>query len=468
MLSAAAPRLRCGSAAGRSRCSAPTAVGGGGGGGRAPVRALARAAPRPGARAGRSGRAVRVVAFRDAHRAELLLSSAVELLGFWMLGRAEGPTPRVMSGLGPLLAPDVVGELHGLISHTTERGAEGLARLLSPEHRPCGLTLQHWHTRVCAVDDDDDTVFCLMEMRAEDDQGRPRSCYQVIKTEWMLDDVSRAATRLLERGQWDSAGDGLTPVLLLGAGPEGEEALEGEQAPHRPPRVRSTRAGGEVVGSDLPVDHISVQSQVARFTRGLGAEQLKASSRTWCRARCSGADARALMDPLVAPEFRLWDAYGLLPLLCAVGGPHEGGTRVAGSMAAMAGHRGPGCVAGREAVYGILEAAKAEYDIDVTPIDVAASYTHNVVFTHWKCSMRPKHAGAGPGQGAAVDGSGRPAVIEQQAIEIDIFDTDGRLTDVWMFRDALDWEKHMVMARQRQALADAAQGQGGQGGQGGQ
>jgi hypothetical protein len=54
------------------------------------------------------------------------------------------------------------------------QGTDGLARLLSSDHRPSGLTLKHWHSRVCAANEDTDTVFCLMEMRAEDEEGHPR------------------------------------------------------------------------------------------------------------------------------------------------------------------------------------------------------------------------------------------------------------------------------------------------------
>lgn len=43
--------------------------------------------------------------------------------------------------------------------------------------------------------------------------------------------------------------------------------------------------------------------------------------------------------------------------------------------------------------------------------------------------------------------------------QLDIFDSEGRLTDVWMFRDATDPERHLLMSR-RQQLAQMMQQQG--------
>ncbi|KXZ52175.1 hypothetical protein GPECTOR_10g804 [Gonium pectorale] len=427
-------------------------------------------------RRSRATGAVQVVAFRDAHRAEQLLDTAREFVGYWMLGRQEGPTSRVMAGMAPLLAQDCTAELHGLLLHTVDQGPDGIARLLSGEHRPAGLTLKHWHSRVCAANEDTDTVFCLVEMRAEDAEGTPRSCYQLLKLELMLDDTVRRVTHLLERGQWDCVGDGLTPLLLAEAEEAGPAAITAaEQQPagaggaqegqrSRPRRVRSTRAGGDVVGSDLPVERIATQSQIARYTRGLSPDALRDISRVWCAARCSGTDARGLLEPRLAPDFRLWDAYGLLPLVCSIkdrpadqaaaaaastleaAGPSPSGF----TMAMMMG--GGGCVAPREAVFDILENAKAEYDVQVTPLDLAVSYTHNVVFCHWKTVMKPKQPGA-----AAQGAAGEALPLEQEGVEVDIFNSEGLLSDVWMFRDALDFEKHMMMARRQQLAQHTAQ-----------
>ncbi|GIM01795.1 hypothetical protein Vretimale_6584, partial [Volvox reticuliferus] len=226
---------------------------------------------------------------------------------------------------------------------------------------------------------------------------------------------------------------------------------------------------------------------------------LRDAARAWCVARCSGTDPRAILEPLLAPGFRLWDAYGLLPLVCSIsdraagqeaaaaaaayttggsavgavgavapgatlqmgvqvdssscsspvvsGGSSTGDATATGyTMALMMG--GGGCVAPREAVFDIIENAKREYDVLVTPIDLAVSYTHNVVFSHWLCKMTPR------GAHAATDSRGRPLTIEQECVEVDIFDSDGLLTDAWMFRDALDFEKHMMMSRRQQVAAE--------------
>ncbi len=79
-----------------------------------------------------------------------------------------------------------------------------------------------------------------------------------------------------------------------------------------------------------------------------------------------------------------------------------------------------------------------EYDIIVTPIDMASSYTHNVVFTHWSASMVPRarqQGGQGPdaaegakpleqalqgagAAGGAEDGQGRVVAVQQECIEV--------------------------------------------------
>ncbi len=51
--------------------------------------------------------------------------------------------------------------------------------------------------------------------------------------------------------------------------------------------------------------------------------------------------------------------------------------------------------------------------------------------------------------------------------QLDIFDSEGRLTDVWMFRDATDPERHLIMSR-RQQLAQVMQQKGQRKGQKGQ
>ncbi|KAG2430663.1 hypothetical protein HYH02_013661 [Chlamydomonas schloesseri] len=557
--------------------------------------AAATAAAAAAVRPGRGSRAstTSVVAFRDAHRAQVLLDTATEFCRAWMAGRMEGPSERVLSYIAPLVSDDVEVEVHGLMSHCCDKGLEGMARLLAPEgHRPAGLALKHWHCRVCAANEDGDVVFCLLELRAEDEAGRHRSCYQVLKLDMLLDETARRITRVLERGQWDVAGDGTTPLLLAyaaqhereyaGAQPDfggpasrddssaGEEeggssstsgggggsSVEGggggkgtkegaqQQRQQRHRRHRSAVWGGQVVGSDFPVERIQPHSQVAQFTRGLDPEALKEVSRAWCAARCSSPPSpisssteptfkppttpsataptataptatgtatgtssgtgtaaatttgtapgpgREALDKLLSPDFRLWDAYGLLPLVCRVGdrapppllGPETASAKVAApppkeqqgappagsataftsstqaggggtgfAMALMMG--GGGCVAPREAVYDIIENAKAEYTVSLTPLDLAASYTHNVVFNHWKCVMTPKEAQAA-GVRHQTDGEGRPLPLEQECIEVDIFDGEGRLSDVWMFRDAFEFEKHLIRARSQQLAAE--------------
>lgn len=80
----------------------------------------------------------------------------------------------------------------------------------------------------------------------------------------------------------------------------------------------------------------------------------------WVSARGSTVpSARQALEPILAPDFRLWDAYGLLPLVCDVAGDRpreEGQQQQQQSKAVVMG--GGGHVAPREAVYDILDRPK--------------------------------------------------------------------------------------------------------------
>ncbi len=44
----------------------------------------------------------------------------------------------------------------------------------------------------------------------------------------------------------------------------------------------------------------------------MGPEQRTHAAKAWCAARGSDVgDVRAALEPLLAPDFRLWDAYGV-------------------------------------------------------------------------------------------------------------------------------------------------------------
>eukprot|EP00878_Enallax_costatus_P044074 GHUV01052243.1.p1 GENE.GHUV01052243.1~~GHUV01052243.1.p1 ORF type:complete len:122 (-),score=26.98 GHUV01052243.1:26-361(-) len=48
---------------------------------------------------------------------------------------------------------------------------------------------------------------------------------------------------------------------------------------------------------------------------GLNNEVVLANQQAWCQARTTG-QPEAVLDRVLDPSFRLWDAYGVLPVLC--------------------------------------------------------------------------------------------------------------------------------------------------------
>jgi hypothetical protein len=57
------------------------------------------------------------------------------------------------------------------------------------------------------------------------------------------------------------------------------------------------------------------------------------------------------------------------------------------------------------------------------------SLTHNVAFTHWRSSITNRDSR----EEFAIEG-----------VEVDLFGPDGRLRDIWMFRDPSDVEEAML------------------------
>lgn len=91
------------------------------------------------------------------------------------------------------------------------------------------------------------------------------------------------------------------------------------------------------------------------------------------------------------------------------------------------------CVIGRDAIAEVIAQTHAANTVQCRHLDTAVSADKSVAFTHWRSVIAPK-GGQGEGQGAA-----RPYTID--AVEVDLFDDEGRLTDVWLFRDPMLHER---------------------------
>jgi hypothetical protein len=152
--------------------------------------------------------------------------------------------------------------------------------------------------------------------------------------------------------------------------------------------------------------------------RGLDNEIVVKNAKAWCQARSSGVDEKAVLDGVLAPGFCFTDAYGVLPIVCDR------------SRDASA------CVMAADAVKEVIAQAKAGATIKCIQLDAAVSADASVAFQHWRSNVAPKGAG---GAGAA------PYTIE--GVEVDVFDNEGRLLDIWLFRDAMAHEKAILAGR---------------------
>jgi hypothetical protein len=154
------------------------------------------------------------------------------------------------------------------------------------------------------------------------------------------------------------------------------------------------------------------EDDLTDYPHGLNNETVLANTKAWCQARSSG-QPESVLDRVLDPSFRLWDAYGVLPVLCD---PSKRGAVDA-------------CVVPYHHVKDIIKQTKERYNIKCKMIDNAVSLSKNVGFTHWRSRI--------------VNKSNNNA-FEIEAVEVDLFGKDGKLKDIWMFRDPMDVEVEML------------------------
>ncbi|GBF99214.1 hypothetical protein Rsub_11421 [Raphidocelis subcapitata] len=255
------------------------------------------------------------------------------------------------------------------------------------------MEVNSWEVVASAVAGADDTFFALVRfsyhLEALHGETSPSEGFKVFELEVFVDDTKRIVTAMQERSQ---------------LAPEDVGAF-------------STIDRAQVSSAPFPSDRLGP------YPAGLDNAKVHAAAEAWCKARCSGNMVEPLCTVL-APSFRLHDAYGLLPVLC--------------DPARMAAGAADACVVDRERVMEIIEASKERYEIDCHSVDCAVSADHNVAFTHWRSQVKNRSSGAK----FCVEG-----------IEVDLFDGQGRLTDVFLFRDPMDFERDMLSGNAQQGGA---------------
>jgi hypothetical protein len=256
-----------------------------------------------------------------------------------------------------------------------------------------------WSLIASAACPADDAYFALVETThpREDAGGKPRDPLTLHKIVWFdveLDDTKRQVTGVHVRGQ---------------LAPDDLSALVSVDSAHR-------------ALSATPFPH----DRVKPYPKGLNVDIPLANQRRWCAARCSRNDARAqlLGDDGKTPglelpaideaRFRLWDAFGTLPVLC--------------NPARRA--QPDACVVPGDTVVDIIAGAKERFTIDCRMQDAAVSFDKTVSFTRWLSLCEDRKSGE---------------KFRLEGLEAVIFDEDGKLIDTWLFRDPTPAERARLM-----------------------
>jgi len=341
---------------------------------------------------------------------------ANEFVHHWIKGIREGPTEAVLSAFNTIVDPDITLSAKHLLGSFEGKGIEGLqGKLLMEQHTP-GM-LQPVRVVYSAADDDADVVFCLVECEASGiEEGRP-GCkgYAIVKFDVLLDDTTWRITGVTARRQLSPA-DNL--LLCARPGEEGEVVQAINEAAH------------------FPQDHIT-----ASLPKDWDPEQVRRHAVDWCNARSSSMTTQ-LLDRVADPTcFQMWDAYGVLPAVCSLSNRPPGEVQADPP-------RGR-CVAKLPQVKELISKTKERYHIDCSQVDCAVSRTHNIGFTHWRSHIR------------RIDSEGKDFLLEGElfevdCMELDVYTPEGKLRDVWMLRDPMDFERAMLQEVKDRCLSKTA------------
>lgn len=321
-----------------------------------------------------------MVAYRDTHREEVITRMGGEVINAWFKGIKEGAAT-VDASLEQWFDTDCEYRSDEVLRTHTGKGLAYLRKRINRNHER--MALQDAKVLASAACPVDDTYFALVEYTYVSKllpDERPCVAYKVMEMDVLYDDTVLRVMGIHERGQ-------LTPEDVS--------------------CIASVDSAHSVCGA-TPFPH----EDLGPYPEHLSNELVLANTAKWCQARSSG-QPEELLDGILDPSFRLWDAYGLLPVLCDPARRAEPDA----------------CVVRHKDVKDIIRQTKTRYQIKCKVYDSAVSQTQNVGFTHWRSNITPV-------------GDGTPFTIE--GIEVDIFGPDGKLKDIWLFRDPMDFERRTL------------------------
>ncbi|GBF95564.1 hypothetical protein Rsub_08545 [Raphidocelis subcapitata] len=327
------------------------------------------------ARPGRGTAAVRVVAFRDVHREEMIVKMGNGLINSWFKGIRDGPDT-VRDALATTLDDSVRYASHAVVKNVEGQGPEFIAKHMAQER--ARMKVLDWRVIASAACSQDDTFFALVEVKYASKSAKsdkPLVAYKVFEADVMYDDTALRALCIHERGQ-------LMPEEVMGIA-----SIDSAQR----------------LCTAVPFP----EADVTPYPKGLDNETVLKNTRAWCQARSSGQQ-EGILDQVLDPSFRLWDAYGMLPVICDRRKTPDA------------------CTVRYADVKDIIRQTKENYAIRCTQLDCAVSADRSVALQHWRSVVTPK-------------AGGKPFTID--GVEVDVFGPDGKIKDIWLFRDPMDHEK---------------------------
>lgn len=326
-----------------------------------------------------------IIAFRDVQRAHQLMDTAQEFADLWVRGKLDGPLPEIIHGLDPLVDESFRAISMSPTELKEHKGLEGLKAKLQSD--VSDVRFGKYRTVASACNDDDDVAYALMEVTFVDEQGEERKGFQIWKMDVMLDDSVKRITAVTERGMLD---------------PRGIAGVAGRQA------------------AAFPLDSLS-------GSQNLDREKAREAIQAWCLARTAGENEESVLGPHLASDFKLWDVSGSLPGLWAA---ERGQTSSNASTEANEKANADSCALNKMGTMDFIKKGKENYEMQTVLVDTAVSTDKNVGFSHWRSTVKPKSGKGGEGK---VEG-----------MEVVIYNPQGQIQGMWMFRDLMDFERSML------------------------
>lgn len=334
-------------------------------------------------RARPSARPLHVVAFRDTHREETVVGVGSEVLHAWIKGVQKVQSPHATFSQD--CDTCVTYKKDQVLLSEQGRGVPFLLSHIERESQK--MDVVNYRILATAACPHDDTFFALVEMtyrkKAEGEEPTEFTTMKLFEMDMLVDDTVRRVTAIHEWGQLD--------------------------------RVDMQTLAPEMCGTLACGPPSFPESDMKPYPSNLKPGVVMDTSRKWCKARTSGK-SEDVLDSILHPSFRLWDAYGMLPVLCDPTRTIDEGV----------------CIVPFENVKDIIKQTKERYDIDCHLIDNAVSMSSNVAFAHWRSHITNRETE----EAFTVDG-----------VEVELFDDDGRIKDIFLFRDPMDTERSMLQGK---------------------